>query len=134
MESSLGKKQRIDGSDSTEFSERRVIVKNGSTNTVTLLRFWLPNSIVILEARKELVWIVFEFNSHLAQIEESTFFCSSLQSSVIPSTVQILGSKCFLYCKSLSSVSFESNSHLARIESKAFLCSSLQSILIPRNV
>jgi hypothetical protein len=50
---------------------------------------------------------------------------------LIPSTVQILGSKCFSHCTSLSSISFESNSQLTRIESSAFSSSSLQSILIP---
>jgi hypothetical protein len=53
---------------------------------------------------------------------------------VIPSTVQILGSYCFLFCKSLSSISFESNSQLTRIESNAFSSSSLQSIVIPSTV
>jgi uncharacterized protein YuzB (UPF0349 family) len=53
---------------------------------------------------------------------------------MIPSSVKIVGSKCFSYCKSLSSITFESNSHLTRIESEAFSHSSLQSIVIPRNV
>jgi hypothetical protein len=48
--------------------------------------------------------------------------------------VEILGSKCFSFCQSLSSITFESNSHLTRIESETFSDSSLQSILIPRNV
>jgi hypothetical protein len=48
--------------------------------------------------------------------------------------IEILGSKCFSSCKSLSSITFESNSHLTRIESEAFSYSSLQSIVIPRNV
>jgi hypothetical protein len=53
---------------------------------------------------------------------------------VIPSTVQILGSSCFSYCESLSSISFESNSQLIRIESFAFSGSSLESIVIPSTV
>jgi hypothetical protein len=48
--------------------------------------------------------------------------------------IEIVGSKCFSRCQSLSSITFESNSHLTRIESEAFSFSSLQSILIPRNV
>jgi hypothetical protein len=51
----------------------------------------------------------------------------------IPSHIEILGSFCFSYCESLSSITFESNSHLTRIESKAFDESSLQSIVIPPN-
>jgi uncharacterized protein YuzB (UPF0349 family) len=53
---------------------------------------------------------------------------------LIPRNVEILESKCFSNCKSLSSITFESNSYLTRIESEAFYGSSLQSILIPRNV
>jgi hypothetical protein len=53
---------------------------------------------------------------------------------LIPRNVEILGSKCFSDCRSLSSIAFESNSRLTRIESNAFRGSSLQSILIPRNV
>jgi hypothetical protein len=53
---------------------------------------------------------------------------------LIPHNVEILGSKCFSSCKSLSSITFESNSHLTRIESEALLGSSLQSILSPWNV
>jgi hypothetical protein len=52
----------------------------------------------------------------------------------ISSNIEIFGSNCFSYCKSLSLLTFESNSHLTRIESEAFSWSSLQSILIPRNV
>jgi hypothetical protein len=50
---------------------------------------------------------------------------------LIPRNVELLGSKCFSFCKSLSSITFESDSHLTRIESEAFYKSSLQSILIP---
>jgi hypothetical protein len=53
---------------------------------------------------------------------------------VIPNNVEILGWRCFFYCKSLSSITFESSSRLTRIESEAFYGSSLQSILIPSNV
>jgi hypothetical protein len=52
----------------------------------------------------------------------------------IPNRVEILGSSCFSYCESLSSIIFESNSHLIRIESEAFSDSSLESILISNNV
>jgi hypothetical protein len=53
---------------------------------------------------------------------------------VIPSNVEIPGSKCFSSCKSLSSIIFESSSCLTRTGSEAFYESSLQSIVIPRNV
>jgi predicted nucleotidyltransferase len=58
------------------------------------------------------------------------------QSSTIEigNNIEIVGSRCFSSCRSLSSITFESNSHLTRIESAAFRASSLQSIVIPRNV
>jgi predicted metal-binding protein len=52
----------------------------------------------------------------------------------IARTIEILGSSCFLRCRSLSSITFESNSRLTRIEPEVFSFSSLQSIVIPRNV
>jgi hypothetical protein len=141
-------------SNSTKFYERRIVVKDGSINPVTLctlndsevLRVWIPNSIVILnyhcetfldgigKEHRPLELIVFESNSHLTRIERSGFSSSSLQSILIPSNVETLGSKCFSFCFSLSSITFESNSCLTRIESEAFSYLSLQSILIPRNV
>jgi hypothetical protein len=45
---------------------------------------------------------------------------SSSSDVEIPSNIEILGSECFSFCKSLSSISFESNSRLIRIESQAF--------------
>jgi hypothetical protein len=70
----------------------------------------------------------------LARIESEVFYESSLESIIIPRNVEILGSNCFSYCKSLSSITFESNSRLIRIELGAFYKSSLRSILIPSNV
>jgi hypothetical protein len=62
------------------------------------------------------------------------FYGSSLESILIPMNVEIVGSKCFSRCNSLSSIRFESNSHLTRIDLEAFSFSSLQSILIPSTI
>jgi hypothetical protein len=70
----------------------------------------------------------------IGRIELSAFSYSSLESILIPRSVEILSSSCFSSCQSLSSISFESNERLTRIESSAFSDSSLQSILIRRNV
>jgi hypothetical protein len=70
----------------------------------------------------------------LTRIESVAFQNSSIQSIFIPRNVEILGSRCFSSCKSLSSIPFESNSYLTRIESYAVYESSLQSIVIPSNV
>jgi hypothetical protein len=55
----------------------------------------------------------------LTRIESSAFSSSSLQSIIIPSTVQILGFSCFSYCKSLSSISF---AHPSQFEDQLNLC------------
>jgi hypothetical protein len=76
----------------------------------------------------------FESNSGLARIKSEAFSFSSLQSIGIPRHIEILGSSCFSWCKSPSSVSFELNSRLTRIESGAFSSSLLQWIENPRAV
>jgi hypothetical protein len=48
--------------------------------------------------------------------------------------IEIVGSRCFYNCKSLSSVSFESNSRLTRIESTAFDEISFEFILVPSTI
>jgi RNase P/RNase MRP subunit POP5 len=141
-------KQTKSQSQMNEFYQRRIHVRNGSIEKLMLLpelsppetiRAWIPNSIVVLKSncfnnRQKLLWISFESNSQLTQIESNAFSDSSLQSILIPSTVEILGSRCFSDCKSLLSISFESNSRLTQIGSYAFSYSSLQSILIPSTV
>jgi hypothetical protein len=139
---SPGSRQKISDSISTKFYERRVVVESGSVKTVILsvgsdseiVSAWIPNSIVIVKGRWNIRLIIFESNSHLTRIESKAFSESSLESILIPKNVEILGSECFSYCKSLSSITFESNSHLTRIESEAFHKSSLESILIPSTV
>jgi hypothetical protein len=140
MFQSSGGKQRIDKSDSIKLYERRVVLRNGSINTVTpctlngsqILRVWIPDSIVFLKwyrsklefefgkERHALKFILFELNSRLTWIESEAFSSSSLQSILIPKNVEILESKCFEYCHSLLSIAFESNSRLTRIESEVF--------------
>jgi hypothetical protein len=62
------------------------------------------------------------------------FSFSSLQSIVIPRSVEILGSMCFSFCESLSSITFESNSRLKRIDARALQNTSLRSVVIPPTV
>jgi hypothetical protein len=70
----------------------------------------------------------------VARIGPDSFHSKRITSILIPRHVQILCSSCFLFCKSLSSISFETDSELTRIESNAFADSSIQSITIPRHV
>jgi hypothetical protein len=59
---SLGSKPRIGVSDSTDFYERRVVVRCGSVDRVTvselgdceLERAWIPSSIVFLKGARKL--------------------------------------------------------------------------------
>jgi hypothetical protein len=80
--------------------------------------------------------VTFEKGCHLSRLEDSTFLgCSSLSSICIPSSVDIIGQKCFDSCASLSRVTFEDDSKLSRIERDAFRdCFSLTSICLPATV
>jgi hypothetical protein len=56
----------------------------------------------------------------------------SLSSICIPSSVTIIGERCFYECETLSRVTFEADSRLRRAEEGAFSdCPSLSSICIP---
>jgi hypothetical protein len=125
FQASVSDQNRTD--DSHSFYIHRIIVGNGiveffrhlSRNIYIVRRIWIPRS---LEADTRPDW-----RSHGS-------LSSSLQSIIIPRSVELLCSSCFSHCKSLSSITFESNSWLTRIESSAFSNSSLQSLIIPRNI
>jgi hypothetical protein len=102
-------------------------------------RVWIPATVVVLvkscfEKWTRLESIVFENDSKLIQISESSFSRSGLKSIAIPSSVEILCKSCFESCASLESISFENNSKLTRIEESAFSRSGLKSIAIPSSV
>jgi hypothetical protein len=60
---------------------------------------------------------------------------TALSTITIPSSVTMLGAKCFSSCSALATVIFEGGSHISRIEPFAFfLRSSLISICIPGSV
>jgi hypothetical protein len=67
------------------------------------------------------------------RIKSEAFAYSGLESITFPRGVKILCPGCFVFCKSLSSISFENGSRLMRIESDAFIGSGLKSITIPRD-
>jgi hypothetical protein len=71
----------------------------------------------------------------LTRIESQAFLsCSSLRSITIPRHVQIICSKCFSHCHSLSSISFETDSELTRIVAGAFAATYLSLVVIPVSV
>jgi hypothetical protein len=53
----------------------------------------------------------------------------NISTIIIPSYIDILGSSCFSYCESLSSISFESSFQLKRIESFAFEGITIEAII-----
>jgi hypothetical protein len=80
--------------------------------------------------------LTFASGSKLSRIERQAFLeCTSLQSVILPASVELLGSRVFANCRSLARMEFESGSKLRQIDCEAFAgCSSLRSIYIPASV
>jgi hypothetical protein len=80
--------------------------------------------------------IRFESMSKLSLIEDETFyFCDQLQSITIPSSVTILGKRCFYNCCLLQILSFEPGSQLITLGDSTFMnCFALKSIVLPSKV
>jgi hypothetical protein len=74
--------------------------------------------------------------SKLSRIGERAFaYCSALKSIVIPSSAQVLGQHCFLWCRSLENVTILPDSQLVRFEESFFgRCKLLRSLFIPASV
>jgi hypothetical protein len=76
--------------------------------------------------------IVFGTGSRLREIGEAAFAHSeSLPGLILPSSVEIIGDRCFEECSRMSSITFEENSRLKRIGGRAFSGCQLNSITIP---
>jgi hypothetical protein len=80
--------------------------------------------------------VFFESDSELEGINSQAFFRSSLLPEIIvPRHVKVLGSECWLGCRSLSAILFERESELKRMEGHTFFeCLSLKQITIPKGV
>ena len=86
--------------------------------------------------------VKFEEGCQLAEIPSYTFYyCSALESIVIPSCVKALSvdalnyGRQFYNCTSLAKVEFEEGCQLTEIPCQAFCyCSALESIVIPKSV
>jgi hypothetical protein len=73
----LGSRQSIGDPDSTNLFQRRLVVGNGSVQTITLCAWgsteirqaWIPDSIAFLKGHWKLDSILFESSSHLTRIE-----------------------------------------------------------------
>jgi hypothetical protein len=75
--------------------------------------------------------VIFASGSRLREIGEEAFFHSDLSVITVPSSVEILGDRCFEKCSGLATVTFEAPSQVKRIGERAFACSGLQSFTIP---
>jgi hypothetical protein len=74
---------------------------------------------------------IFANGSRLREIGEEAFYDSELRAISLPSSVEILGDRCFENCRNLRKVTFEEPSKLKKIVSRAFACSRIQSFRIP---
>jgi hypothetical protein len=92
-------------------------------------RRWIPSTIEI---------VPFEWISHQThiksmrfEIQTEAFLGTDLTFVTFPSSVEVLGLKCFHEGRSLSSITFESELRLSRIEKYAFNGSGLIEIIFP---
>jgi hypothetical protein len=77
--------------------------------------------------------VTFESGSQLRRLEESCFASWSIQSIVIPRSVESLCPRCFSEAK-IASLSFESPSSVKRLEPECFAKAELDAICIPASV
>jgi hypothetical protein len=82
--------------------------------------------------RPVIVWIDRLFP--VSEIKSKSFPMSSVKLIIISRTIEILGSGCFFFAKSLSSISIESDSRLKGIDSEAFQSMTLTSARVPATV
>jgi hypothetical protein len=81
------------------------------------------------------MWVIFASGSRLREIGEERFSCSArLRAITIPSSVEILGDRCFEHCPELATVDFEEISKLKEIGERAFASSGIRSITLPASV
>jgi hypothetical protein len=78
--------------------------------------------------------MTFESVQRLVRIEEWAFRESELNGIIIPSSVEVIGCRCFSRCKSLLSVTFKSVSRLVRIEKWAFRETGSRNVVIPSSI
>jgi hypothetical protein len=76
--------------------------------------------------------VTFASGSRLREIGEEAFsHCSGFTALSIPSSVEILGDRCFENCGEVTTITFEAPSKVKKIGERAFAFSSIQSFTIP---
>jgi hypothetical protein len=86
----------------------------------------IPLSVEILNtrflSRGRISLLAFESHSQLRQIDTKTFAsCSNLRAICLPASIEILSTKSFFKCVSLSTISFERGFKLSQIGECAFM-------------
>jgi hypothetical protein len=114
-----------------------------SADSKTILVFLSDADFIVIPARVELIGsrasifcgleqISFESESRLREIGEDAFSrCYSVTEVTIPSSVEILGDRCFKGCYKMATISFVENSKLKKIGERAFAGCGMISITIP---
>lgn len=82
-------------------------------------------------SNKTITTVEFDKNSSLQTIDNYAFFDSSLESIIIPSSVERIGKQSFADCSKLNYFDFEENSNLKSIKNDAFLNSMIFNLTIP---
>jgi hypothetical protein len=79
--------------------------------------------------------VTFQSDCPISVLSKQLFLHSSLQSIVIPSSIEMIGEACFEFCLRLTNVTFESESKVSVFGKEAFaLCFQLEAICIPSSV
>jgi hypothetical protein len=114
-----------------------------STNQTHLLRCFSREREIVIAPHVEVTGhgafdhsyvqkISFEKGSRLRELGEGAFSHSTqLAAFVVPSSVEIIGDRCFENCSVMSSITFEEMAKLKRIGVRAFSGCQLNSITIP---
>jgi hypothetical protein len=114
-----------------------------SPDSVTMLKFirWqsefeVPRDIEVIGKNairdRYFFKVCFTGPSRLREIGEKAFsHCSGFTALSIPSSVEILGDRCFEDCRDLATITFEAPSKVKKIGEQAFAFSRLQSFTIP---
>jgi hypothetical protein len=113
-----------------------------SRDSRTIVRCFLERGTVEVPAHIEVIGrdaferrflgpVIFASGSRLREIGKDAFSDSRLSAITVPSSVEILGDRCFEHCTDLVTVTFEEKSKLKKIGERAFACSSIRSYTIP---
>jgi hypothetical protein len=105
----------------------------------TVIRIWIPNSMIILENScfrfgRKVEEIVFEYSSGLSQIGMCVLWRSCLKSLSLPRTLLSILRSAFAWCRQLCELKFEENSSLREIGESAFALTPIWSIVFPSSI